>query len=232
MKICLVTGGSRGIGAATAAVFAQKGYTVIVNYNRSEEKAYQLQQTLLHSGCDVHLYKADISQVVEVCDMFRWIGKYFKHLDVLVNNAGVSLSAQCQDVSEDAFDKVFDTNVKSTFFCCREGLPLLTGVGGAIVNVSSIWGLKGASCESVYSASKHAIVGLTKSLAAELAPVVRVNCVCPPIVATDMCAHLSESEIQEFCKKHHTRLFTPEQVAEDIYSLAVGGETGTILSEK
>ncbi len=232
MKVCLVTGGSRGIGAAAATEFARAGYTVIVNYNRSEDKALALRRSLSDEGRDVHLYKADVSRVAEIDDMFLWVGKYFKHLDVLVNNAGIAYTAQCQDVAEEDFDRVFDVNVKSTFFCCRDALPLLAKANGSVVNVSSVWGVEGSSCESVYSASKHAIVGLTKSLAQEFAPVVRVNCVCPPIVSTDMCAHLSESDINEFCKAHGVRLYTPEQVAKDIYSLAVGGETGKALVEK
>lgn len=232
MKICLVTGGSRGIGAATATKFAHEGYTVVVNYNRSEQSARELQCKLLAEGCDVHLYKADISQIDQIKGMFAYVGKWFKHLDVLVNNAGISCVAQCCDVSEDDFDKVLDTNVKSVFFCTREALPLLTKVGGTVVNVSSIWGVEGASCESVYCASKHAVVGLTKSFAAELAPTVRVNCVCPPIVSTEMSAHLSQKDIDLFSEEYGARLYSAQEVATDIYSLAVGNETGKIILEK
>lgn len=234
MKICLVTGGSRGIGAATATKFAHAGYTVIVNYNQSKSQAEALQKQLLGEGCDVHLFQADVSLHSQVADMFAWVGKYFKHLDVLVNNAGISCNAQIQDVTADSLNKVFGTNVFSAFYCCREALPLFAKAGGGVVvNVSSVWGVNGASCESVYSASKHAVVGLTKSLAAELSPLnVKVNCVCPPIVATDMCAHLSQSDVARFCDEHGTRLYTPQQVADDIYSLALGAQTGKILLEK
>ena len=233
MKVCLVTGASRGIGAAVAEEFAHRGYTVILNYNRSKEKAEQLQSRLLAEGCDVHLAQADVSVESDIAGMFERLNKYFRRLDVLVNNAGIACTAQIQDVTSNKLREVFETNVYSAFFCCREALPLLKSAKGCIVNVSSVWGVDGASCESVYSASKHALVGLTKSLCEELSPCgVRVNCVCPPIVDTDMCAHLSRAEVDNFCKERGVRLYSPQEVASDVYALATGGETGKILTEK
>lgn len=232
MKICLVTGGSRGIGAATVTRFAEEGYTVIANYNKSVQQAQALQSQLNKRGCDVHLYQADVSSVEQISQMFLWVERYFKKLNVLVNNAGVACDKQLQDVSEEDWDRLFATNAKSAFFCCKGALPLLSKQGGAIVNVSSIWGVEGASCESVYSMTKHALVGLTRSLAEELAPSgIRVNCVCPPIVSTEMCSHLSEQDKLDFCKKHSTRIYTPAQVAEDIFTLATGVDSGKILVE-
>ena len=234
MKIALVTGGARGIGAETVKRFAKQHYTVILNYHKSKEQAEQLHSELLAAGGDVHLYCADVSDVTQVTEMFAWVGKYFKKLDVLVNNAGVSLTKQLQDVTVEQFDTVINTNAKSTFFCCQQALPLLRkSESGAIVNVSSIWGTQGASCESVYSMSKFAIVGLTKSLAEELKPEnITVNCVCPPIVLTDMCKHLSQQDIEQFCTEHNVKAYLPSDVAKDIYTLAQSRKTGVIFVEK
>lgn len=233
MKVALVTGGSRGIGAETVKKLAQMQYTVILNYNKSVENAQKLKNDLFANGCDVHLYQADVSDVKQVAEMFAWVAKYFKKLNVLVNNAGVAFTKQLQDVSEQDFDRVMSINAKSAYFCCREALPLLQKEGGSIVNVSSIWGVEGASCESVYSMSKHAIVGLTLSLAEELDPVgVNVNCVCPPIVQTDMTKILTQQDIDRFAMLHNTRLYSASQVAEDIYLLATCGKTGWVFREK
>ena len=234
MKTVLVTGGSRGIGAATAREFAKNGYTVIVNYNNSEGEAIELQRELREAGADVHLFCADVTNRIQVDEMFAHVKRYFKHLDVLVNNAGVSLTKLCQDVTTDEYDIVMNINAKGAFLASQCAIEMFLSQGyGAIVNVSSIWGTQGASCESVYAMSKHAIVGLTKSLSEELSPSnVTVNCVCPPIVSTQMCEHLSQKNVADFCLQHNVRLYSPEMVAKDIFQLATCGETGIILNER
>lgn len=234
MKVAVVTGGSRGIGAQTVKQFATNGYAVIAVYKSNKQLATQLQQDLLQQGCDVHLFCADVGNAKQVQNLFEYVGKYFKKVDVLVNNAGVSFAQTLQDTAESDFDNLFNVNVKGVFNCCKYALPLLKASnGGSIVNVSSIWGLMGASCESVYSASKHAVVGFSKSLAQELAlSGVTVNCVCPPIVLTDMCAHLSQQDVDDFCRDNHCKAYTAQMVAQDIFCLATNGQTGVVLQEK
>ncbi len=233
MKVALVTGGSRGIGAETVKKFARNGYTVILNYLKSDDKAVELRNSLLEEGCDVHLYKADVSDVAQTEEMFRFVRQFFKRLDVLVNNAGIAFQSMCEDTTEENFDRVMNINAKGAFFCCKFALPLLRTSHGSIVNVSSVWGRRGASCESVYSMSKFAVVGLTKSLAKELAcSNVNVNCVCPPIVRTDMCSCYSDGDIENFCRSNRLKVYSAEQVAQDIFNLAVSEKTGEILQEK
>ncbi len=230
MKVALITGGSRGIGAATVRLFAQKGYSVILNYNQSEQAAFALRDELRQNGFDVHAYQADVSDVAQVAEMFAWVKKFFKHLDVLVNNAGVCYYSPCLDVNERVFDKTFNVNCKGTFFCCKHAVDLLRrSQHGNIVNVSSIWGRVGASCESVYCMTKHAVLGLTKSLADELNGEVRVNCVCPSIVRTDMCRNLSEEDVAAFCEENNVCEQSPLDVAQLILQLAETDATGVIM---
>lgn len=229
MKVALITGGSRGIGAECVKKFANEGYTVILNYNNSKTQAEQLQRDLQSQGCDVHLYQADVSLESQVAEMFSWVTKYFKHLDVLVNNAGVWRGGLIQDVTEADYDFVMDTNAKGAFLCSKHALDLLKKAQNAtIVNVSSIWGFVSASCESVYSMSKFAVVGLTKSLAEELDGLVNVNCICPPIVLTEMCAGYTEEEKQAFSTQHNTKCYLPSEVADEIFRLATCATSGTI----
>ena len=229
MKVALITGGSRGIGAAAVEQFAKNGYSVILNYNNSAEQAKALQARLLADGADVHLFQADVSDAEQVAAMFDYVAKYFKKLDVLVNNAGVALTKQLQDVSVEEYDRVMNVNAKGAYLCCQRALPLLIKCGGSIVNVSSIWGVRGASCESVYSMSKHAVVGLTRSLAEELNGAgVTVNCVCPPMVLTDMSRNYSLQDISAFCLETHTRAYEPREVASAIYEAAISRHNGEI----
>jgi len=231
MKVALITGGSRGIGAETVKKFAKEGYSVLLNYNSSETEAKELKKQLLFEGCDVHLFQADVSDYDSVKSMFRKINKYFNKIDVLVNNAGVGLVKQLQDVKNADYERIMNVNAKGAFFCCQRCLPLLMNADApSIVNVSSIWGVKGASCESVYSMSKHALVGLTRSLAEELSPSnVKVNCICPPFVYTDMCRKYKKKDVRAFCQAYGKRAYLPSEVANKIFWTAIGEETGKII---
>ena len=187
MKTVLVTGGVRGIGESIALAFAKKGYRVCVTYSKDEANAQRMRE----SGFEV--YKADVAVEADVVTLFKNIGR----VDVLVNNAGVSLIKQIQDVSYEEFNRLMSVNVGGAFLCSREAAKGMIDRGaGLIVNVSSVWGEVGGSCESVYSASKAALIGFTKALAKELGwSGIRVNCVSPGVIDTPMNAHFTKEEM-------------------------------------
>lgn len=186
MKTVLVTGGVRGIGKAIALAFLEKGYRVCVTYSKDEENA----KTMCQEGAQV--FRADVSKEADVRDLFAQIGD----IDVLVNNAGVSSIGQIQDVSYEEFQRVMAINVGGCFLCTREAVKgMISSRQGLIVNISSVWGEVGGSCESVYSASKSALLGFTKALAKELGwSKIRVNSISPGVINTSMNAHFSQEE--------------------------------------
>lgn len=232
MKTVLITGASRGIGAETVRAFAEKGYTVIANYNKSHDKAVALRDEMVSRGFDVHIFQADVSDSSQVEKMFFHIKRFYKKLDVVVNNAGVALYRQIQDTTDSQFERVMGVNCKGAFLVSREATKLfLERMQGSIVNISSVWGLRGASCESVYSMSKFAIVGLTLSLHEELNDCgINVNCVCPPIVETEMTANLSIEDKEEFSKKFGVPILDAVSVAQKILEVAESDESGNIVN--
>ena len=187
MKTVLVTGGVRGIGKSIALAFAKKGYRVCVTYSKDEENARLAKQ----EGLEV--YKADVAVEADVLALFKKMGE----VDVLVNNAGVSLIKQIQDVAYAEFNRLMSVNVGGAFLCSREAAKsMIDKQSGLIVNISSVWGEVGGSCESVYSASKAALIGFTKALAKELGwSGVRVNCISPGVIDTPMNAHFTKEEM-------------------------------------
>ncbi len=191
MKKVLVTGGTRGIGYAIAMAFLKKGYRVTVTYSQDEESAKNAKE----QGLQVE--KVDVANEGEVVALFQKLD----NVDILVNNAGVSLIEQIQDTSWENYRRVMDINMGGTFLCCREcAKGMIDNQSGLIVNISSVWGEVGASCESVYSASKAAIIGFTKALAKELGySGVRVNSISPGVVDTPMNAHFSKEDMAEIC---------------------------------
>ena len=232
MKTVLITGASRGIGAETVRAFAEKGYTVIANYNKSHDKAVALRDEMVSRGLDVHIFQADVSDSSQVEKMFCHIKRFYKKLDVVVNNAGVALYRQIQDTTDSQFERVMGVNCKGAFLVSREATKLfLERMQGSIVNISSVWGIRGASCESVYSMSKFAIVGLTLSLHEELNDCgINVNCVCPPIVETEMTANLSIEDKEEFSKKFGVPILDAVSVAQKILEVAESDESGNIVN--
>jgi len=189
-KIALVTGSSRGIGRAVAAELARQGWAVCINYRVREDCARSLLEQLTAEGCRAMMVQADVSQRDQVEAMVRRVEETFGPVSLLVNNAGVAGQALFQDISEELWRRYFSVNVDGAFHTIQAVLPrMLHQHAGCIVNISSIWGQRGASCEVTYSCTKAALIGLTRSLAMELAPThIRVNCVAPGVIRTDMLA--------------------------------------------
>ena len=235
-KTVLITGASRGIGRAAAILFAKNGYNVSVNYNNSHNDAQELMKFMVKNGHSCAAFKADVSKKEQAKDLVLQTVNYFGSLDIIVNNAGIAQTKLFTDITENDWDNMFDVNVKGIYFVLHSALPyLISQKSGKVINVSSMWGISGASCEVHYSASKAAVIGLTKSLAKELAPSnITVNCICPGVIKTDMLKEYSADEIKALEDKTPlNRLGTPEDVAKSIYFLASNDAdfiTGQVLS--
>ena len=194
-KVVLVTGASRGIGRKIAIDLSQKGYKVIANYNKSEEQAQKLKE----ENPNIEIYKADVSKREEVNSMIEDIIKKYQKIDILINNAGISKSNVFTDVTDEEWDILIKSNLYSVFCVTQEVLPyMINKKEGCIINISSIWGMVGASCETIYSVTKGGIDAMTKSLAKELGPSnIRVNSIAPGIIDTQMNENLTKQDINE-----------------------------------
>lgn len=231
-KTIFITGGSRGIGEALVKKCAGK-YNVAFTYNRSKERAQKLQNELnsVHGG--VFAVFCDVSDAQSVSAAVAAVKKRFGKIDILVNDAGIAKSGLFIDTTIDDWHEMFSVNVDGVFNVTKAVLPdMLLRSNGSIVNVSSVWGVKGASMEVAYSATKAAVIGFTKAFAKEVAPMgVRVNAVAPGAISTDMMKVYSDSDVQDLCDNSIplSRLGTPDEVADAILYLAnaeyVTGET-------
>lgn len=222
MKTVVVTGASRGIGRAVAKEFANNGYNVVICYNKSVSDAQQLLNEVSQTTRAIAV-KVDVSNEDDVKNMVEITKKTFGNIDVLVNCAGVSDTRLLIDSTKDDYDFVFDTNMRGTYNTCKlVGREMISSQSGKIINISSIWGLRGGSCESVYSASKGAIIAFTKALAKELGPNgINVNAVAPGFIQTDMTKNVTEEIRQEIMDNSALgRLGTPEDVASVVLFLA------------
>ena len=171
MKTALITGGSRGIGKCIAENLAKEGYNVVLNYNKSEKQAKEIQNKLKEDGINIEIFKADVSKREEVKKLIKFAIKKFKNIDILINNAGIAKIQMFNDITDEDWNEVLGTNLNSAFYCSQEVLPnMIHNKKGCIINISSIWGIAGASCETAYSVSKAGIDGMTKALAKELRP--------------------------------------------------------------
>lgn len=212
-KTVLVTGASRGIGATIAKKFSEQNYNVIINYNKSGPEAEKLASSLMNAVA----IKADVSNYNEVENMIITGEKIFGGIDILVNNAGIALQRLVTDVTDSEYNKIFDVNIKGVFNCVKAVLPyMISKKEGCIINISSVWGVHGASCETVYSASKAAIITFTKALAKEVGPSnIRVNCIAPGVIDTEMNKHLSKNDIDVLIEQTPLcRIGTTNDIAE------------------
>lgn len=222
-KNVIITGASGGIGSAVARIFAKNGYNVGIVYNKGYEAAEALKGELSAHDVNCEIFKCDVSSREEVENLFFDFRTKLGNVDILINNAGVAQQKLFCDITLWEWNKIFDINVTGVFNTCQCALEdMIAQKSGSIVNVSSMWGITGASCEAHYSATKAAVISLTKSLAKEYGPSnIRVNCVAPGVIDTRMNAHLDNAAMEEL--KEETalgRIGTPEEVAEAVYFLA------------
>ena len=226
----LVTGASRGIGAATARALARAGCRVALNYRQGREDALALEREL---GPQARAFQADISREEEVAAMLARIEAWQGPVDILVNNAGIALEGLLTDTTVEEWDRVFAVNVRGAFLCARGVLPgMISRRRGRIVNIASMWGQVGASCEVAYSASKAALIGMTRALAKEVAPCgITVNCVAPGVVDTAMMAGYSPADIDDLNRRTPLgRMAAPEEIAGAVLYLA-GDAAGYVTGE-
>ncbi len=219
MKNVLITGASRGIGKACALKFRNEGYRVFINYYKSKDEAFKI-----FRENELNPLYADIKNSSDVKKMVDFIKENYGGIDVLVNNAGISLPQKLiTDVTEEEWDNLFDVNVKGIFNVTKEILPIMINKKyGSIINISSMWGVTGGSCEVPYSATKSAVIGFTKALAKEVGPSgIRVNCVAPGVIKTDMNKNLTNEDFKALEDETPLGFIgEPESVADLVYFLA------------
>lgn len=194
MKTVLITGGSRGIGAEAVRALSSRGYNVAFTYFKSEEKA-----NALAKECGALALYCDVSKSKDVNSAVEAVKKIYGGVDILINNAGIDEFALFTDITDEMWHKMIDTNLSSAFYTSRAVLPhMISQKNGVIINVSSMWGEVGASCEVHYSVSKAGLIGLTKALAKEVGPSgIRVNCITPGVIDTDMNKNLSKEDLEQ-----------------------------------
>ncbi|AWB44362.1 3-oxoacyl-ACP reductase [Paenibacillus sp. CAA11] len=232
----LVTGASRGIGAKIAERFASVGMNVVIHYGRSHEAANEVARRCMEQGAKVYTVSADIRSREEIERMHQKLEDHGLYPDILVNNAGIARYGLLSDVSEAEWDEVMDVNLKGLFLCTQVFMPyMISQKFGRIINVSSVWGISGASCEVVYSAAKGGVNAFSKALAKELAPSgVTVNAVAPGAVMTDMMKDFEAEELRQLEEEIPAgRLADPDEIASLVYFLALPESsyiTGQIIS--
>lgn len=217
MKTVLITGASGGIGSATALEFAKNNYNVILQYNSNKEKAEDLANEILKLGVTAFSVKADLSTSEDVKNMFNIIEQNFNCVDVLINNAGIAQQKLFTDITDEDWHRMISTNLDSVFYCSREVLKryMIKNHSGNIINISSMWGQIGGSCEVHYSSAKAGIIGMTKALAKEVGlSGIRVNCISPGVIMTDMMKNFDEQTIADLREESPLNMLgTPLDIA-------------------
>lgn len=224
--VALITGASRGIGAACARRFAGAGYSVALLYRQRADLADVLARELIAAGQDAFCVQADVADREAAFSAVSQVLSRYRRIDVLINNAAVSQQKLFTDITEEDWDRMFAVNIKGAFHCTQAALPgMISRKSGSIVNISSMWGQVGASCEVHYSASKAAMIGFTQALAKEVGPSgVRVNCIAPGVINTDMNAHLDEETMDALRDETPLmRIGTPDEIARAALFLAGEG---------
>lgn len=233
-KIAIVTGASRGIGREIAKSLARKGIKVIANYNNSQEKAEELKKELKEEGYEIEIFKADVSKEEECQKLVEYSIKKYNKIDILVNNAGIDKYQLITEVTKKDWEEIINTNLYSAFCMCQKVLPnMIHNKNGCIINISSIWGIVGASTEVVYSISKAGIDGLTKALAKEVGPSnIRVNSIAPGYIETDINKDVTKEEKEEILKEIPLeRTGEPKEIAKCVnWLLEDNYTTGQIIS--
>ena len=233
-KSVLVTGSSRGIGKAIAVKFAKKGYDVIINCAHNEEELLKTKAEIDTYQVSCHAFLGDIGDYDTAQELFRQIKKHYGHIDVLINNAGIAYLGLFTDMTPEDWSKVITTNLTSVYNCCSLAIPdMVQNKSGKIINISSVWGNAGASCEVAYSASKGGMNSFTKALAKELAPSnIQVNAIACGAIDTEMNRFLADDELMNLIEEiPANRLGRAEEVADLAYHLAYKNEylTGQII---
>lgn len=202
-KVILVTGGSRGIGAELVKELAVLGYNVILNYNKSKAAAEEIQRDLKQKRIDIDIFKADVSKREEVNQLIDFVLEKYGKIDILINNAGISQIKLFTDITDEDWMQMLQTNLTSAFYTSQKAVKsMINQKSGCIINISSIWGEIGASCEVHYSAAKAGLDGMTRALAKELGPSnIRVNSIAPGIINTDMNKNLSKDEMENITQE-------------------------------
>ncbi len=222
-KTVLITGAGKGIGKACAELFSEEGWQVVIGYHQSEAAAKELEAALLRKGASVRAIQADVSDRQQVSKLFSEARKTYGSIDALVNNAGISQIRLFTDITEQEWDQMFAIHCKGSFLCTQCALEdMISNKAGSIINISSMWGQVGASCEVHYSASKAAVIGLTKALAKELGPSnIRVNCIAPGVVETDMMREISDEIKKTLCEETPMmRLGSAQEIAKAVFFFA------------
>lgn len=233
-KVVLVTGGSQGIGANIVKTLALKKYNVILNYNKSEESAKKIQAELVKDNINIDIYKADVSNHIEVTKLINFCIEKYHKIDILINNAGISQTKLFTDISDLEWNHMLQTNLTSAFYTIKDCLPcMIHNKSGCIINISSVWGLVGSSCEVHYSVAKAGLDAMTKSLAKELGPSnIRVNSIAPGLIDTNMNKHLSNEDLKNIIEEIPLeRIGNPESITKCVEWLIEDDyTTGQIIS--